>query len=148
MKHLKYFYLFESRSLVDSTDPYSIVEVSPQSMPEELTNTWDSVVAYWEETKEQLGLETSDRVEISPDEVIYSTQGKVDMSIVDNMSDEQYSEGDIVIADYKGKKWIFDGHHRVIRDRKAGRPSMVYILDEDNVDFINRIIYGEGDEDY
>jgi len=25
---------------------------------------------------------------------------------------------------------------------------MVYILDEDNVDFINHIIYGEGDEDY
>jgi len=148
MKHLKSFYLFESRFLVDSTDPYSIVEVSPQSIPEELTNTWDSAVAYWEETKEQLGLEPSDRVEISPDDVIYSTQGKVDMSIVDNMSDEQYSEGDIVIADYNGKKWIFDGHHRVIRDRKAGRPSMVYILDEDNVDFINRIIYGEGDEDY
>lgn len=148
MKHLKSFYLFESRSLVDSTDPYSIVEVSPQSMPEELTNTWDSVVAYWEETKEELGLEPSDKVEISPDEVIYSTQGKVDMSIVDKMSDEQYSEGDIVIADYKGKKWIFDGHHRMIRDRKAGRPSMVYLIDEDNVDFINRIIYGEGDEDY
>ena len=148
MKHLKYFSLFESRSLVDSTDPYSIIEVSPQSMPEELTNTWDSIVAYWEETKEELGLEPSDKVEISPDEVIYSTQGKVDMSIVDKMSDEQYSEGDIVIADYKGKKWIFDGHHRMIRDRKAGRSSMVYILDEDNVDFINRIIYGEGDEDY
>ena len=148
MKHLKYFSLFESRSLVDSTDPYSIVEVSPQSMPEELTNTWDSVVAYWEETKEELGLKSSDKVEISPDEVIYSTQGKVDMSIVDKMSDEQYSEGDIVIADYKGKKWIFDGHHRMVRDRKSGRPSMVYILDEDNVDFINRIIYGEGDEDY
>lgn len=148
MKHLKYFSLFESRSLVDSTDPYSIIEVSPQSMPEELTNTWDSIVAYWEETKEELGLEPSDKVEISPDEVIYSTQGKVDMSIVDKMSDEQYSEGDIVIADYKGKKWIFDGHHRMIRDRKAGRPSMVYLIDEDNVDFINRIIYGEGDEDY
>ena len=148
MKHLKSFSLFESRSLVDPTDPYSIVEVSPQSMPEELTNTWDSAVAYWEETKEQLGLESSDKVEISPDEVIYSTQGKVDMSIVDNMSDEQYSEGDIVIADYKGKKWIFNGHHRMIRDRKARRPSMVYIIDEDNVDFINNIIYGEGDEDY
>lgn len=148
MKHLKSFYLFESRSLVDSTDPYSIIEVSPQSMPEELTNTWDSAVAYWEETKEQLGLESTDKVEISPDEVIYSTQGKVDMSIVDKMSDEQYSESDIVIADYKGKKWIFDGHHRMIRDRKAGRPSMVYIIDEDNVDFINHIIYGEGDEYY
>ena len=148
MKHLKSFSLFESRSLVDPTDPYSIVEVSPQSMPEELINTHDSAVAYWEETKDQLGLEPSDKVEISPDEVIYSTQGKVDMSIVDNMSDEQYSEGDIVIADYKGKKWIFNGHHRIIRDRKERRPSMVYILDEDNVDFINRIIYGEGDEDY
>ena len=85
MKHLKSFSLFESRSLVDSTEPYSIVEVSPQSMPEELTNTWDSAVAYWEETKEQLGLESSDKVEISPDEVIYSTQGKVDMSIVDTI---------------------------------------------------------------
>ena len=148
MKHLKYFSLFESRYLVDSTEPYSIIEVSPETMPEELTNTWDSSVAYWLETKEQLGLEPSDKVEISPDEVIYSTQGKVDMSIVDKMSDEQYSEGDIVIADYKGKKWIFDGHHRMIRDRKSGRPSMVYILDEDNVDFINRIIYGEGDNDY
>lgn len=148
MKHLKSFYLFESRSLVDSTDPYSIVEVSPKTMPEELTNTCDSAVAYWEQTKKDLGLEPSDKLEISPNEVIYSTQGKVDMSIVDNMSDEQYSEGDIVIADYEGKKWIFDGHHRMIRDRKAGRPSMVYILDEDNVDFINRIIYGEGDEDY
>lgn len=148
MKHLKSFSLFESRSLVDSTDPYSIVEVSQQSMPEELTNTWDSAVAYWEETKEQLGLESSDKVEISPDEVIYSTQGKVDISIVDTMSDEQYLEGDIIIADYKGKKWIFNGHHRMIRDRKEGRPSMVYILDEDNVDFINHIIYGEGDEDY
>lgn len=148
MKNLKSFSLFESRSLVDSTDPYSIVEVSPQSMPEELTNTWDSAVAYWEETKEELGLETSDKVEISPDEVIYSTQGKVDMSIVDNMSDEQYSEGDIVITDYKGKKWIFNGHHRMVRDRKAGRPSMVYLIDEDKVNFINHIIYGEGDENY
>ena len=148
MKHLKYFSLFESRYLVDSTEPYSIIEVSPETMPEELTNTWDSSVAYWLETKEQLGLEPSDKVEISPDEVIYSTQGKVDMSIVDKMSDEQYSEGDIVIVDYKGKKWIFNGHHRMVRDRKAGRPSMVYILDEDNVDFINRIIYGEGDNDY
>ena len=148
MKHLKSFSLFESRSLVDSTEPYSIIEVSPETMPEELTNTWDSAVAYWQETKEQLGLEQSDKVEISTDEVIYSTQGKVDMSIVDKMSDEQYSEGDIVIVDYKGKKWIFNGHHRMVRDRKAGRPSMVYILNEDNVDFINRIIYGEGDEDY
>ena len=148
MKHLKSFSLFESRSLVDSTEPYSIIEVSPETMPEELTNTWDSAVAYWFETKEQLGLEPSDKVEISSDEVIYSTQGKVDMSIVDKMSDEQYSEGDIVITDYKGKKWIFNGHHRMIRDRKSGRSSMVYILNEDNVDFINRIIYGEGDEYY
>lgn len=148
MKHLKSFYLFESRSLVYSTDPYKIIEVSAETMPVELINSQDSAVAYWEETKKELGLEPSDKVEISPDEVIYSTQGKVDMSIVDKMSDEQYSESDIVIADYKGKKWIFNGHHRMVRDRKAGRPSMVYVINEDQVKFINHIIYGEGDEDY
>ena len=138
----------ESRNLIDSTEPYNIIPVDSEDIPNELINIWDSAVNYWSETKDELNLELSDRVEVSPGQVIYSTQGKVDNSIIDRMTDEEYSEGDIVIVDYNGRLWIFNGHHRVIRDRKNGRSSMVYIIDEGMVGFINRIIYGEGDEDY
>lgn len=152
MKHLKSYSIFEKvrhgRTMDHSTEEFGIVPVSPEEFPDELTNTQDTAVAYWEDHKQECGWTPEDRVRIPVDEVVYSTQGVVDMSVVDDMDDDEHSEGDIVIVDYQGRKWLLDGHHRMVRDRKMGRPSMAYVLDEDDVDFINRIVYGEGDEDY
>ncbi len=144
MKYIKSYSVFEkARNLDHSTDEFGIVLVSPEDMPDELINTHDTAVNYWEDYKEDWGW-TEDKKRLIPaDETIYSTQGKVDMSIVDEMDDEEYEEGDIVIADYQGKKWIFDGHHRMVRDRKQGKYSMAYVIKKKDIDFINRMIYGE-----
>jgi hypothetical protein len=151
MKYLKSFKIFErfnDRSLDYSTTEWNII-YSPDKFDDDLTNVQDSAVAYWEETKSELDLLPEYRIYIPYDKVLYTTQEGVDKNIVDNMSDKEYDEGDIVLVkDKEDRLWVLNGHHRLCKDRSNKKDSLVYLIDEDGVDFINRIIYGEGDEDY
>lgn len=151
MKYLKSFKIFErfdDRNCDYPTTEWNII-YSPDKFDDDLINTQDSAVAYWEETKEQLDLSSTDRISIPYNQVLYTTQEGVDKNIVDNMDDEEYDEGDIVLVkDKEDRMWVLNGHHRLCKDRSNKKDSLVYLIDDEQIDFINRIIYGEGDEDY
>lgn len=119
--------------------------VLSEEFPEELVNAHDSAVNYWEETQDYLQLS---KVPINKDEILHTTQEYVSGTFVKGMSDEIYTQGDVIISvDDEGGKWVLDGHHRLVYDRISGRDTNVYLLEKDSLRFINEIIYGEGEND-
>lgn len=119
--------------------------VLSEEFPEELVNAHDSAVNYWEETQDYLQL---GKVPINKDEILHTTQEYVSGTFIKGMSDEIYTQGDVIIGvDAEGKKWVLDGHHRLVYDRMSGRDTNVYLLEKESLRFINEMIYGEGDDD-
>jgi len=106
---------------------------------EELINTHDTVLNYWEDTVEYLAFDT---VTVPKDKLLYSNQDYVSGTFINDMTEEKYKEGDIFIAeDEEGDWWILDGHHRLIYDRIHNRDSKAIFISMESTKEIDDFFY-------
>jgi hypothetical protein len=127
----------------NQTNPVREYGILPGVLPGELLNLHDTATMdkYWEDTRPYF---IGCRKMLGSEEVLYSGQEYVDMGFVKRMTPSDHGESDIIVGvDSTGKKWLLNGHHRLVYDRVRGRDSYVFLFGPEDISELDDMFYSE-----
>jgi hypothetical protein len=66
---------------------------------------------------------------------------------VKRMTPSEHGESDIIVGvDGTGKKWLLNGHHRLVYDRVRDRDSLVFLFGPEDISELDDMFYPDEDE--